>query len=146
MKWETMSIIESEEPNTDKNMDWIYAPADGDQEVEKCIERIEDALGFKLFTWQKHYLIYGRFRRYGQTTAKILRDLIVPGEPLDYTKRASCNAERIYREELRKIKEKLDAARIPTRPVFFTKQDRERYLRENDPRERARRQQDTRNL
>ena len=48
---------ESEELNMDKNMDWIYAPAVGDPEVEKCIERIEDALGFKLFTWQKHYLI-----------------------------------------------------------------------------------------
>lgn len=119
---------ESEELNMDKNMDWIYAPAVWDPEVEKCIERIEDALGFKLFTWQKHYLIYGRFRRYGQTTAQVLRDLIVPGEPLDYTKRPPCNAERIYREELKEIKKKLDAAGITTRPVFFTRNDKERYL------------------
>lgn len=116
----------------DKNMDWIYAPVTGDPEVEKDIERIEDALGFKLFTWQKHYLIYGRFRRYGQTTAQTLRELIVPGEPLDYTHRPSCNAERIYREELKKIKEKLDAAGIRTRPVFFTKNDKERYYRREE--------------
>ena len=137
----------SEKLNMDKNMDWIYRTVPMDPELEKTLEAVEKALGFRLFVWQKTYIERGCFRQYGATTAEILRDLLNVSEaPLDYTRKQSSRMQSVYREELRKIKEKLDAAGIPTRPVFFTKQDRERYLRENDPRERARRQQDTRNL
>lgn len=123
----------------DKNMDWIYAPMP-DPEVEKGMEIIEEALGFKLFTWQKHYLIYGNFRKYGQTTAQVLRDLLIPKEPLDYTKMPLCDTERIYRKEVKEIKERLDAAGITTRPVFFTRNDKERYFT------RVRGQQDKENI
>lgn len=106
-------------------MDWIYGWTQMDPALEKTLEAVEDALGFRLFVWQKTYIAHGRFRQYGETTAKILRELLnVSGPPLDYTKRPSNNLERFYRDELKKVKERLDAAGIPTRPVFFLKQDK----------------------
>lgn len=130
----------------DKNMDWIYRTVPMDPNLERTLEAVEKALGFKLFVWQKTYIERGYFRQYGATTAEILRDLLnVSAEPLDYTKHPASRMEEFYRDELRGIKKKLDAAGIHTRPVFFTKQDKETYFREN-PREWVRWQQDIRNL
>lgn len=105
---------------------WIYGnviPPDGD--FEKTIHAVEDALGFKLFVWQKNYLAYGEFRQMGVTTAKILRELLdVSGAPIDYSRHAGSAREKTYREELQKIKKKLDEAGIPTRKVFFSERDK----------------------
>ena len=38
--------------------------------------------------------------------------------------------ERFYREETREIKTKLDAAGIPTRTVFFSWQEKQKYYSE----------------
>ena len=120
---------ESEELNMDKNMDWIYRTVTMDTDLEKTLEAVEKALGFKLFVWQKTYIERGYFRRYGATTAEILRELLNISEaPLDYTRKPSSRMQSIYREELKEIKKKLDAAGITTRPVFFTRNDKERYL------------------
>ena len=108
-----------------------------DPDLERTLEAVEKALGFKLFVWQKTYIERGYFRQYGATTAEILRELLNKTEaPLDYTKRPVSRMERLYRDELKGIKEKLDAAGIPTRPVFFTKQDKEKYLREKEEQNR----------
>ena len=113
----------------DKNMDWIYRTVTMDTDLEKTLEAVEKALGFKLFVWQKTYIERGYFRRYGATTAEILRELLNVSEaPLDYTRKPSSRMQSIYREELKEIKKKLDAAGITTRPVFFTRNDKERYL------------------
>ena len=113
----------------DKNMDWIYRTVTMDTDLEKTREAVEKALGFKLFVWQKTYIERGYFRRYGATTAEILRELLNVSEaPLDYTRKPSSRMQSIYREELKEIKKKLDAAGITTRPVFFTRNDKERYL------------------
>ena len=37
----------------DKNMDWIYRTVTMDTDLEKTLEAVEKALGFKLFVWQK---------------------------------------------------------------------------------------------
>lgn len=113
-------------------------------EQEQQFEAVEVALGFKLFTWQKAYIAYGKFRQYGATTAEILRDLMqVDSCPLDYTKRATTQAAAWYREELRKIKQQLDDAGVPTREVFFTKQQKRAYMEnpENQRKERERYQE-----
>ena len=125
-----MTIREDEkELNMDKNMDWIYRTVTMDTDLEKTLEAVEKALGFKLFVWQKTYIERGYFRRYGATTAEILRELLNVSEaPLDYTRKPSSRMQSIYREELKEIKKKLDAAGITTRPVFFTRNDKERYL------------------
>lgn len=113
----------------DKNMDWIYRTVTMDTDLEKTLEAVEKALGFKLFVWQKTYIERGYFRRYGATIAEILRELLNVSEaPLDYTRKPSSRMQSIYREELKEIKKKLDAAGITTRPVFFTRNDKERYL------------------
>ena len=113
----------------DKNMGWICRTVKMDKDLEKALEAVEKALGFKLFVWQKTYIERGYFRRYGATTAEILRELLNVSEaPLDYTRKPSSRMQSIYREELKEIKKKLDAAGITTRPVFFTRNDKERYL------------------
>lgn len=110
---------------------------------EKQFEAIEAALGFKLFTWQKSYIVYGQFRQYGATTAEILRELMqVDSFPLDYTKRPTTQREALYRDFLREIKQQLDGAGVPTREVFFTQQQKRAYMNnpENQERERQRHQ------
>lgn len=110
-------------------------------EFEKQFEAIEAALGFKLFAWQKTYIVHGQFRRYGATTAEILRELMqVDGFPLDYTKKPKTQREAWYRGFLREIKQQLDGAGVPTREVFFNQQQKRAYMEnpENQRKERER--------
>lgn len=114
----------------DKAPKWIYAPLYGDPALEKTLAEVEKALGFKLFIWQKTFIERGVFRQSGATTAEILRDLLnVNASPLDYTRPLHSNMERFYREETKNIKEKLDAAGIPTRTVFFSHQEKVEYIK-----------------
>lgn len=105
---------------------WIYRSTNPpDSEFEKTIRAVESALGFKLFVWQKTYIECERFRYMGDTTARILRDLLdVSAKPIDYTRGAATPRQQFYRRELREIKEKLDGAGIPTRKVFFSERDK----------------------
>lgn len=105
---------------------WIYRSINPpDSEFEKTIRAVENALGFKLFVWQKTYIECERFRYMGDTTARILRDLLdVSEKPIDYTRGAATPRQKFYRRELREIKEKLDRAGIPTRTVFFSERDK----------------------
>ena len=110
-------------------------------EFEKQFEAIEAALGFKLFAWQKTYIANGNFRRYGATTAQILRELMqVDAFPLDYSIKRTTQREAWYRGFLREIKQQLDAAGVPTREVFFTMEQKRAYMNnpENLKRERER--------
>lgn len=54
---------------------WIYRPLSTDPDVERKLEAVEKALGLKLFIWQKTFIERGVFRQYGETTARILKDL-----------------------------------------------------------------------
>lgn len=109
---------------------WVYSqitPPDGT--FEETMQEVEKALGFRLFAWQKTYIAQGKFRKYGATTAEILRDLLdASAEPIDYSRRETSKTERFYREELRAIKERLDNAGIPTRTVFFSEREKRDYL------------------
>lgn len=85
-------------------------------------EAIEKALGFKLFYWQKTYIGWGKYRRYGDTTAKVLRELLDPekkGVPIILNKPLGrfTRDDYIYKETMIDIKAKLDAAGIETRPI-----------------------------
>ena len=108
---------------------WIYSANFGEVSDE-IYEKIEQALGFKLFIWQKTYIECGWFRRAGFTTAEIIKDLLdIEAKPLDYSGRPTSRREAIYRHELVEIKKKLDAAGIQTRKVFFSRTDKEKYER-----------------
>lgn len=89
-------------------------------------EKIEKALGFKLFFWQKTFLITGNFRQAGFTTAECLKKLFGE-EPIDYSERAKNLKEHIYRRQLLEIKERLQRAGIKTVPVFTCKRDVKEY-------------------
>lgn len=109
--------------------DWIYRTFHTDPYMENKLETVEKALGFKLFIWQKTFITTGIFRQYGETTARILRDLLaIDDEPLDYSKRPGNIRADFYRSETRKIKEKLDAAGVITRTVFFTMSEKKQIL------------------
>lgn len=101
--------------------DWVYAPVrfSRDEITPEIIEKVEKALGFKLFYWQKTYILNRWFRAYGETTAKILRDLLHTEEPpLDFRRPPSSREDYCYRQDLIDIKQKLDSAGIPTREVL----------------------------
>ncbi len=118
------------------NNDWIYRQIPTSPYLEKQLEAVEKALGFKLFVWQKTFIATGHFRQYGKTTAEILKDLLaIDDEPIDYSARAGNARAEFYREETKKIKEKLEADRIITRTVFFTKDEKNKYYREKRERE-----------
>lgn len=104
---------------------WIYAPVN-DPKWNRKFEEVEKALGFKLFIWQKNYILVQGFRGYGEATAKALQELLfgVKEEPIDYSSPVANKRWSIYKDELRKIKEKLDNAGIETRPVFFSIDDK----------------------
>lgn len=109
---------------------WIYGDVDPhNEEFDQTIQAVERALGFKLFVWQKAFINRGEFRQMGATTAKILRELLnVSGEPIDYSRPSASKWDQFYREELRRIKCKLDEAGIPTRLVWFSERDKHYWL------------------
>ena len=102
--------------------------------LESWFAAVEAALGYKLFFWQKTYIEMGVFRQYGETTAKILRELSQVNEPpLDLVKyRIRGHKERWFCEELLKVKNVLDAAGVPTREVLLTVRDEREYLRRKE--------------
>lgn len=101
--------------------------------LEKWFKEVENALGFKLFFWQKTYIQRGVFRCYGETTARILRELSqVDKEPLNLIRyRARNMRERFYYDELLEMKKTLDEAGVPTREVWTCEKDRRKYIERN---------------
>lgn len=106
-------------------------------ELDNIISQIEDALGFKLYIWQKTYIQYGEMRKTGKTTAYILRQLLnTDNDPLDLSTQRDYarNADRIanvyyktYKTMVKEIYEKLVRKGIPVRKVFFTPAEAEEY-------------------
>lgn len=109
---------------------WFYRPHYTTPELDKKIEDVEKALGFKLFIWQKTYIEYGVFRQYGETTAKILRLLITLGKIVDFTEQPRGDRERFFRKELLEVKAKLNAAGVQTNEVYTNKKDLYRAMNE----------------
>lgn len=97
-----------------------------ESEHEILFEKIETALGFKLFFWQKTFIIYGTFRRFGKTTAECIRDLVRTDlPPIDFTKCPRTPMECVYRKEMAETQKKLSAAGIKTRAIRWPDWERE---------------------
>lgn len=107
----------------------------------EMLERVEDALGFRLEKWQKDYIMsngigYLNGRRNGKTTAHILKILLISDEPLEvYTgdigditdEEHGRIYEEIYLDELLKIRECLAKTGIPVREIkIYPNRRRER--------------------
>lgn len=115
------------------------------EEIEK-MNLIEQALGIKLFTWQKSYIKNGNFRCFGKTTAVIIRILTQGKEPVDLRNRekiqkyvmmdtpwiATGPVCGVFKREVKEIHEKLLAAGVKTNPVFYTEMDRKKFLRKEE--------------
>ncbi len=123
-------IIDGEEYIKKSDIEWlIYRLNTEIPEETELFEQVEQALGFKLFKWQKSYIISGKFRRYGKTLAECLRILLaVDGEPLDFSRNTQSQKEMVFRSELREIEKKLKTAGIPTRAIFWNHRDRDNYF------------------
>lgn len=115
----------------------------GDLHIDELLDRVEEALGFQLFIWQRQYIWTGKTewvggRLTGKTTAYILRSLLRFTEndgPLDMI-RPSTKRGELYKEQMNDIQKKLDYFGIPTRKVWYNKEDRE--LQEDKKQEKSR--------
>lgn len=97
--------------------EWIYKPVN-DPSWDSLFERIEEALGFKLFIWQKTHIMGLGYRCSGQTTAEALR-VLVGGRisvPI-YLERPKNRIEDFYQQELIDIKRKLDDKGVISRNI-----------------------------
>ena len=111
-----------------KVLKMIYYIPPASPKYEALFAKVENALGFKLFAWQKTYILYGMYRRTGKTTAECLRALLDEDHcPIDYTLPPRNPREEIHRRELLKIKKKLKDAGIYTTPVFTTYAEKQTF-------------------
>ena len=107
--------------------DWIFREI-ADPEWNIKLNAIDEALGIRLFYWQKYYIVHGCMRQTGLTIAVILRELLdVKNVPWDISYMLMRPKERWQLEAIKQIKTKLDNAGIPTRTVFFCKKDKKQY-------------------
>lgn len=110
------------------------------EEIEE-MRLLEQALGIRLFAWQKAYIKNGNFRCFGKTTAVIIRILTQGKEPVDLRNygtiqryiamdtpqimtKSLCD---FFKSEVKEIHEKLLAAGIKTNPVFYTETDKRNF-------------------
>lgn len=126
-----------------KALAWIYHIP---EEIYGIVDfdAIENVLGFRLFSWQKSYILTGstQWRIPGKSTAMILRELFNREQynnPIDFTYPPRTKRDHVNRQQFRDIWEKLQDAGVPMRPVFWTKEDKKKYNTEHyDPYKYAR--------
>lgn len=128
-KKDFMSINIEEKPP-----EWIYhAPKEYCCTVN--FDAVEKALGFRLFGWQKDYILSGcayAGRRTGKTTAEILHQLLsVNEEPINFSIPPLNRRVAIVRQDFRDIWERLRDAGIEMRPVFWSIEDKKKYEKES---------------
>lgn len=124
-----LTVYENEKNRT-KEIEWIYhTPFENHSWVD--FDAVEKALGFRLFGWQKDYILSGcdyAGRRTGKTTAEILHQLLsVNEEPIDFSRPARDNQAYIFKMGCYTIWEKLQKAGIEMRPVFWSMEDKKKW-------------------
>ena len=106
--------------------EWLYySRFERDSWVD--FDAVEKALGFKLFGYQKSYILGQGFRQMGRTTSEILRMLFDKKQydnPIDFSGPARNRQKLIFRQQFRDIWEKLHDAGIEMRPVFWNVEDK----------------------
>lgn len=105
-------------------------------------DAVEKALGFRLFGYQKSFILRQGFRQMGRTTAEILQILFDKDQydnPIDFSKPPRNHREAIFRQQFCDIWEKLHDFGIEMRPVFWSIEDKKKYEKEHyDPYKYAR--------
>ena len=93
-------------------------------------DAVEKALGFRLFGYQKSYILGQGFRQMGRTTAEILRMLFDKEQydnPIDFSGPARNYQKLIFRQQFREIWKKLNDTGIEMRPVFWSIEDKKKW-------------------
>lgn len=124
---------ENEKKKTE-DLEWLYhSRFERDSWVD--FDAVEKALGFRLFAWQKSYILRQGFRRMGRTTAEILQMLFDKEQydnPIDFSEPPRNKRLRVFRQQFRDIWEKLLEAGIEMRPVFWSKADKKKWQLNNN--------------
>ena len=119
---------ENEKKKTE-NLEWIYHIPEENYGIVD-FDVIEKALGFRLFGYQKSYILHQGFRRMGRTTAEVFQMLFDKDQydnPIDFTEPPRNKRLRIFRQQFREIWEKLRDAGVEMRPVLWSREDKEKY-------------------
>lgn len=95
--------------------DWIYRDIPTRNNID--YEKVEEALGFKLFIWQKTLIERGKYRQSGRTTAQILRELLTDTEQELVLQRPHSIREEIEQHQLLEIYKKLKENGIKCKTV-----------------------------
>lgn len=116
--------------NTETHECIYHIPGENNGTID--FEAIEKALGFRLFAWQKSYILSNgrKYRCSGRTTAIILNELFDKKQydiPIDFSEPARNKYSHVRRQQFRDIWEKLHDAGIEMRPVFWSKEDKKKY-------------------
>lgn len=110
--------------------EWLFGKYN--PEYEELYAAVENALGIKLFRWQKRCIFEDTCRQYGDTLGHVLHDLLtnIDGTPLDYSKQMP-RKYLYYKQELKDIYDKLQNAGISVRRVLFSQKDLEDWRKEH---------------
>lgn len=95
--------------------DWIYSDIPTYNNID--YEKVEAALGFKLFIWQKTLIEHGEYRQSGRTTAQILRELLTNTEQELVLQRPHSIREETEQRQLLEIYKKLKENGIKCKTV-----------------------------
>ena len=128
-EYRTLGTIE-ELKELKKKSEWIHCDISSSLYEKEIFDKIEKALGFKLFVWQKTYITTGIYRRSGKTVAECLRQLLTTTQPIDYTTRPKSKVEAFHRETMVEMKQKLEKVGLHTTPIFFNEKDKRQYSME----------------
>lgn len=88
---------------------------------------IEKAIGFRLFSWQKSYILGKGYRKMGRTTAEILHMLLDKNkmdEPIDFSKPPRNKRQQSFRNDFYDVWNKLNSANIKMRKVMWNEKDK----------------------
>lgn len=101
-------------------------------ELQDLFDFVENKLGIRLYTWQKTYIAYGKYRQSGLTTAKILRLLFNPGHKIviDLTGFPRSPELKFERDEMIRIYKELKDQKIDITRCLLTKEDKKAYINE----------------
>lgn len=114
-----LSDYETEKKKTEDLERIYHSPFERDSWVD--FDAVEKALGFRLFGYQKSYILGQGFRQMGRTTAEILRLLFDKEQydnPIDFSKPPRNKRQQSFRNDFYNVWNKLNSANIKMRKVM----------------------------
>lgn len=129
-----LSDYENEKKKTE-DIEWLYhSRFERDSWVD--FDAVEKALGFRLFGYQKSYILRQGFCQMGRATSEILQMLFDKDQynnPIDFTYPPINKPNAIFRQQFRDLWEKLHNAGIEMRPVFWSAEDKKNWQMKHGP-------------